>query len=1856
MKKKSLLLILLMVLLAPWAAKAQTTLLEENFDAMSSIATSYSATDWYAYNAGSGNNWTLQSSGGVGSSKCARYKWNSSYAANCYLVSAPFNVNANMEELGVSLYEKVESSNLPETFEVFFVKSSDVTDNASITSATKYMAIASASYTNTSYAEQPGSNDNSALAGQSVRLVVHCTSIKDQYYLYIDDITVTETIASSCSKPDTFEHSNVTANSATLTWSGGSGTYNVEYKKASDADWTVALTNTTLLTTNLTLEPATNYEARVQSVCTGENSGWKTTNFNTDCGVISTFPKSYGFETSEGFPTTGNTPTTNQLGVCWRNEATVQSGSYATRLWGTSTSYKKYGSQSLILPDKGNGSKTMLVFPEMNFTSPNGYVVSFWIYRDYSGTDPEGFKVYISDTDTISTNAVMLGHYSRGYSIAYPVVESASGWYQYEISIPHSTMTGNVYLIFEGISYYHSATYVDDVKIEVAPTCKKPSGLAKDATAAHTATLHWTNGEATQDAWQIAYSTSSSFAPADNFTPGEGEGLVNVTTNPATIEGLTQSTTYYAYVRANCGGGDYSPWSNAKVSFSTISGKQKPTNLAVLNPTITSDQARVVWKGVATNELHTNYEVYYSRLSTKPDPLEADSLIVVSGAVDTTYLFTNLDAEKKYFVWVRDNCGADGYSDWTSSINFTTASNCQTPDGLTFSNISSSSLTVDWADHGTVSNWNVRYSSDSGTTWTTIENATKPCPIDGLTGNTEYRVQVQAQCNTEAWSAYATCRTAYSVPFTEEFSTTYTPTNWENKTGLLDNVMTGTALTTGSKWSFGTHSNLFNSHARINIYGGIAESNASYGWLITPNITVGDNYSLSFDLALTNYDTPTGMTQPVTPQTTGTDDKFIVLVSTDNEANWTVLRQWDNAGSAYVYNNIAYNGETVYIDLAAYNNQTVRIAFYGESTVKNADNNLHIDNVEVNITSDCHKPTNVASSNVTNHSATITWVAGTVGQELWQLKYNKDADFDPNTEGESDVVEVNPTYTFNKTLDAASVYYVYVRGNCGTTSEPDYGPWSKKCTFNTVAASPAPTTFAKTEVGPDWVDLYWNAPAGDYLSGYGIYYSTNSTAPEAETTATVTINDPTAPTSAAPYRLTGLTSETTYYIWVRANHETDVYSAWKAITGSSITTLVACPAPTALAANNITHTTADLSWTGYSDSYTIQKRTAASAGTNLLSESFDGDDLPTGWSITGLGTSNWSIEESNNAGGEENELYLNWNPSFNGTSRVVLPEFDLTGITSISVSFKHSFDWYSGSSTIGIATSSDNGTTWNSGWSKSYSADASGTIDEIITTSDMNNEHVLICLYYTGNTYGIDAWYFDDIQIGTVQPAGEWADVATNVTETPYPLTDLTAGTKYDVRVKGNCGGEYSDVKTFTTIDNNTKIFKTAGDWNVAGNWEGGIPENMTQNAIIRANVTIPNGCVATANNITFEGTPTPTITMMDGGQLMHNNTGVTLTVHKSITGYGDGDGKWYLLSAPSSPDVDPDDVENMITGDYDLFAFDYTEVGAEWQNYKQHGFDLISGDGYLYANKENKDLVFTNEIDPIGGISYYVGITNTNEGTQPLNGFHLVGNFYPCNTYLTIDNVASAFYKMNNDHDEIVTAAIGTPIAPGEGVFVLATSSTEQQVRFVKELPVTSFNNGNLIVNVSNNATRGNIIDNAIVYFGEGTSLDKFQMNPNHTKLYIPQEGKDYAVVSAEAKGEMPLNFKAETIGNYTISISTEDINFSYLRLIDNFTGENVDLLVDPEYTFIGSPRDNENRFRIVFSSTGSDIAMDDIFAYQNGSDIVVNGEGELQVFDVMGRLIATQHINGVQTVNVNANGVYIFKLNEKTQKIVVR
>ena len=152
----------------------------------------------------------------------------------------------------------------------------------------------------------------------------------------------------------------------------------------------------------------------------------------------------------------------------------------------------------------------------------------------------------------------------------------------------------------------------------------------------------------------------------------------------------------------------------------------------------------------------------------------------------------------------------------------------------------------------------------------------------------------------------------------------------------------------------------------------------------------------------------------------------------------------------------------------------------------------------------------------------------------------------------------------------------------------------------------------------------------------------------------------------------------------------------------------------------------------------------------LIQETFDGKTLPKGWSIFGGGNKNWSVTATDKAGGAPNELDFFWDPDFTGTSRFATPAINLTGFSSIAISFKHYFDYYpyyDGICTLGVATSSDNGATWNTGWSQVYNQTGRYVVNEIIETDDMGKENVMICIYFEGSTKDINSWQFDDILI-----------------------------------------------------------------------------------------------------------------------------------------------------------------------------------------------------------------------------------------------------------------------------------------------------------------------------------------------------------------------------------------------------------------------------------------------------------------------------------------------------------------------------
>ena len=394
--------------------------------------------------------------------------------------------------------------------------------------------------------------------------------------------------------------------------------------------------------------------------------------------------------------------------------------------------------------------------------------------------------------------------------------------------------------------------------------------------------------------------------------------------------------------------------------------------------------------------------------------------------------------------------------------------------------------------------------------------------------------------------------------------------------------------------------------------------------------------------------------------------------------------------------------------------------------------------------------------------------------------------------------------------------------------------------------------------------------------------------------------------------------------------------------------------------------------------------------------------------------------------------------------------------------------------------------------------------------------------------------------------------------------------------------------------------------------------------------------------------------TMPDADVIIHVTTVAGYALE--VEGYGDSDGGYVLIASPVGTVNPAENVTNMLTNSYDLYAFDQAEE-MEWRNYKSSNFSLEPGHGYLYANSEDVTLVFPGEAYNGSG---EVTLSKTSNTSVDFQGWNLVGNPFVDTAFIADGR---PFYTMTSNGSEIIVAD-GNSIAPMEGVFVIATENDET-ISFTTTEP-TADGDAKLALNLNQGH---DVIDRAIIRFGENQQLPKFQISRNSTKVYIPQDGKDYSVVSVDNMCEMPLNFKAKKNGTYTISVDPENVEFNYLHLVDNITGSDVDLLAlrqaqgPASYTFTAKTTDYESRFKLVFSANEEDgpSTGSETFAFINNGNIIVNGEGTLQIVDVMGRVLScTDTSNGaaISTRGMKA-GVYVLRLingdSVRTQKIVI-
>lgn len=374
-------------------------------------------------------------------------------------------------------------------------------------------------------------------------------------------------------------------------------------------------------------------------------------------------------------------------------------------------------------------------------------------------------------------------------------------------------------------------------------------------------------------------------------------------------------------------------------------------------------------------------------------------------------------------------------SGWTWHVDDITVElipSCGAPTDLTVNQVTSNTANLSW--EGDADTYMIFYHPVGETAWDSIQNVsleTEGFTVTGLLPATDYVWYVASDCGDGTFigsletSAFRTECAVYATPFTEDFDAQLTiPDCWEKMIGFVNDAFEGinpTPINPNSYLGWKISTTVFSSnHPSLNVHG-----TDTKGWLVSPSIDLSmvTNPSLVFDLALTD----TYNANPIENPNNQLDDIFMVLVSTDNGDTWSaenaVVWSDDPNKGDYPYSQIATAGQEVIIPLAEYANQTVRIAFYGESTLSGGDNDLHIDNVMVIPMPLCAKPVGLTVENITYNSADVSWNNDLVDAWLFEYKSVNDTVWQ--------MLDVTDTLVHLSDLDDYTHYDVRVSAYCG---------------------------------------------------------------------------------------------------------------------------------------------------------------------------------------------------------------------------------------------------------------------------------------------------------------------------------------------------------------------------------------------------------------------------------------------------------------------------------------------------------------------------------------------------------------------------------------------------------------------------------------------------------------------------------------------------------------------------------------------------------------------------------------------------------------------------------------------------------
>ena len=373
----------------------------------------------------------------------------------------------------------------------------------------------------------PGAPDGAYIAIQQVQ------ASSANYWWWVDDIDVH--VGPSCPRAQDL---SVTVGSESvevvIVDTNEVGDYIITLKDATDsviATYTTSDTSYTI--TNLT--PQTNYTVSMVTDCgDGTYTAAFTQSFRTACSAILTdsLPWLYGFEDATATGASGTFSaclgrhTNYSTAYPYPSSTNKHTGTYGLYYYSTSTYYSY-----LTLP--------------LFEADINQLQLSFWTYRTNTSTYGHwavGVMTNPNDLTTFDTIATGQANYA---------------WEQVEVSLASYTGTGRYLAILSPNMSAASYVYIDDIKVDLLPSCYRPDPVAVGEITASSVDLSW-YGNASS--YEVEYADNAAFTNSTTI-------VVNDTAT--SISNLNTYTNYWFRVRGICSSSDSSEWS-AVVSAVTL--------------------------------------------------------------------------------------------------------------------------------------------------------------------------------------------------------------------------------------------------------------------------------------------------------------------------------------------------------------------------------------------------------------------------------------------------------------------------------------------------------------------------------------------------------------------------------------------------------------------------------------------------------------------------------------------------------------------------------------------------------------------------------------------------------------------------------------------------------------------------------------------------------------------------------------------------------------------------------------------------------------------------------------------------------------------------------------------------------------------------------------------------------------------------------------------------------------------------------------------------------------------------------------------------------------------------------------